>query len=256
MDSGTWADPGKGPDSHRDATLHVTRDEIRALVREEMLATAAEAESEPMLPSYESSVPLLPADPNAPPVSHIDTESGQQSPEARKDTNRRWITEISSCLQVIFITGAMIGMTYVCISGYDTAALSFLSFLLVLVQYGVILVVIMAAYFIGGGAKGTNETRPNAPDEGSSNEGLMAFTCHFFLSWMAFFLGVWLWLRGPLLSRAELAAAFDAHITQQDALANLTACITDKVTNQTRNATIGDFTYCLSKLGMAEIPLM
>ncbi|KAH7176910.1 hypothetical protein EDB81DRAFT_51110 [Dactylonectria macrodidyma] len=255
MDTGNWADPVKGSDSDdRHATLHITREEVRALVREEMLATSAEVELEPMLPSYESSVPLLSSDSNPSPHLQTDIESGQQSLETREYEAGVDMSCFSSWLRVTITLWPLVAVsTYLCLSGKDTAAIGILSFLLIWVLYGATIVFFIAACWLVGGANKTNEAKPNTQDAASSDAGPTVFGFHFCLSWMALYFFMRLWLKGPL-SRAELAAAFDANISQQDALANLTACITDKIT--TRNATIDDFTFCLSKLGMAEIALV
>jgi len=81
----------------------------------------------------------------------------------------------------------------------------------------------------------------------------MCVTLHTFFCWAVFFLSMWMQLAagpGTMVHRFQLAARFDAKITQHNALASVTECIHEMIPD--RNATKDDFMVCLTKLGVPQ----
>lgn len=236
------------------------REEVRAVVREQILGTA----SEPAPPSYDSAATLLATDAARLLNDTLDaTETALQDTGKLNPRRRGWLFRLPAWLRLVIGLGPIFTVVFslpvICLSGIDPLFLCAAAFILLCCTYSLTM---FLAFFISivtnqGPKKAAEGTEQQAPqvDKDSDMFAPLFIALHPLLTYILFNLILWLWFvwqEGSLFSRFQVSTRFDAKIDAHDALSGLTACFYDKFPD--RNVTIQDFTLCLTELGMDLAP--
>ncbi|KAM5349988.1 hypothetical protein ACJ41O_006493 [Fusarium nematophilum] len=248
-------------------TTGLTPDDIRAAVRQEILAMAgsssAAAELQSVPPSYDASARLLDSDPAA--AATDDPENGKSCnvPTNKLQMRPLWQRVALLVLIICLVFSPIVLMIALGETGHDPLRLGILSFFLVCAHtfgYLTVLSILpdqLLAYLTHGKKAfgGSESTKRNGEEDDDVPWAFYFLTYHWLGNFLLFWFVMWGFLVSgddTLVPRFELAARFDGKITQHDALGTLTTCIYDRVPDVKRHATIDDFAFCLAEMGMPK----